>query len=311
MLLVCLLQAGCAGDPPDDERRLLDDRTASLELAAIRRSLSGPAPLSPQEFQSLSALRERFPDATLVRDTYQAALIRRGDWQALLDWLLAIPEAARTAADQRNLVNVHYKLGRFDEALAAADRLDADAAANPETVEVVANSLFRLGRLDEAAQHLDQHRKALLQARRSAALGLRGLIHLQLGEDEAAEKALKTALGIDPSDRASMLALARLHHRAGRADEAQLLLERAEAIQGEATRRQTNAMRLVELVQAVKEHWSRQQHAEVVRSARQALPFADDATKATLYEYIAESSERLGRSEDARAARAERARLTE
>lgn len=313
VFLTCLLIAACGSmagcsEPPDGNQRLLADRPAATELSRIRQLLSEGSPLTPADYHWLRELLLRYPDADLLRQSVQAALIQRADWAALEAFLREIPETSRTPDDQRNLLNVYFRQGKHAELLQAAQALPADAD-NLELNEMLATSEFRLGRLAEAAMRLDRRWQQIDAANRAASISLRGQIHLRLGEQAQARALLGRALQLAPSDKTTLLALSRLHYAAGELEQADALRQRAEAVQAMLTAQEQRAMQQVSLVNGLKADWAAHRYERVIAQARAALEIADPALKPVLYEYIAESHQRLEQPEQARQARAEREKL--
>ncbi len=303
---VSALLSSC-GEPPDADQRLLADRPVATELNRIRKALGENTPLSTAEYQWLRELHSRLPEADLVRQSYQAALIQRADWAALEQLLLAIPESSRSTQDLRNLVNVYFKQGKYEQLLQAAKALPADADTL-ELNELLATSEYRLGRLAQAAARLDRRWDEISVANQALSISLRGQIHMRLGEMVQARELLTRALQLSPSDKTTLLALSRLHYVAGEQAAADTLRERADAVQAQITAQEQRAMRQVSLVNGMKADWAAQRYQRVIEQASAALEIADPTLRPVLYEYIAESHQRLGQPEQARAALAERAK---
>ncbi len=302
-----VLLSSC-GEPPDADQRLLADRPAATELSRIRKNLGENSPLSPEEYQWLRELRSRHSESDLVRQSYQAALVQRADWAALEQLLLTLPDSARSARDQRNLVNVYFKQGKYEQLLQAAQALPADADTL-ELNELLATSEYRLGRLEQAAARLDRRWPEIIAAGQALSISLRGQIHMRQGAQAPARELLTRALQLAPSDKTTLLALSRLHYTVGEQAEAEALRARADAVQAQVTAQEQRAMRQVSLVNGMKADWAAQRYQRVIEQARAALEIADPSLRPVLYEYIAESHQRLGQSEQAKAALAERARV--
>jgi tetratricopeptide (TPR) repeat protein len=308
LLAAALLLLSACAEAPDGNQRLLADRPAATELSRIRKSLTEGTPLPPADYQWLRELLARHPDAELVRTSYQAALIQRADWAALEEFLLETPAASRSAEDQRNLLNVYYRQGKYEQLLEAAQTLPADALTL-ELEELLATGEFRLGRLEQAAARLDRRWQEISAAQRAPSISLRGQIHQRLGELAQARELLGRALQLAPTDRTTLLALSRLHYAAGELEQAELLRLQADAVQAQLTAQEQRAMRQVSLVNGLKADWAAQRYLQVIAQARAALEIADPALRPVLYEYIAESHQRLGQPEQARAALAEAQRV--
>lgn len=155
--------------------------------------------------------------ALLAAATWQRNESYRSDLALWEDTVAKRPDNLRA---HLNIGMIHYRIGNYAEAAAAYRRvLDLD----PNMVEAannLGNSLLRLGRLQEAAAHL-QHALRFLEGReRAVALTNLGNVLLQTGRTEEALVRLEEAARLAPDLAEARYNLANTLALAGRASDA-------------------------------------------------------------------------------------------
>ncbi len=308
MILTFAAFLACSGNPISDSIPP-DDRQSTADLSRIRQSLDRGATLLPADFEALKAIHAKYPRVRPVGEIYRSALIKRGDWETLEKLITKTPPADRFPEDIKNLARVYYKLGRFDEAVAAADPL---AESNPVDLEmngIVASSYFNLGKDTEAAAQIDRHWDAIVAAKRVDDIIVRGIIHSRNKESDQAIAVLLKANELAPDNVTTLNALARAYNDSGNTEKAEEFRKLTGSIQERKTQTERMAMQEVRLIYELQARWEAKDYPEVIRLARLALPIAGASNQAALYQYIAEASKALGRADEARAALAELEKL--
>jgi tetratricopeptide (TPR) repeat protein len=208
-------------------------------------------------------------------------------------------------ADRANLAKAYLRLGRFEEAIRAAKPL---ADVRPDDIEIhtlLSVAYYGSGRYEEAATTLDRFWSVISSENRAGEMALRGLIHARLDQQEEALAVLLRAVEISPGEVTALHEISRIYASRGEADKAEEFIGRLERAHAARTAAEHRIIRQVELFYELQTKWKGEQYADVIRVARRLLEISEDRAGPVLYQYIAESYERLGRPEDARAARAE------
>jgi len=309
LLAVSAGLGGCSDARERDKQALAADKASLGELARIEQVLASGMPLQPSDYESLKKIREKFPRATKVKDTYTSALIKREDWQALIDLFGSEPEGSLSANDKANLARAYFRLGRFADVVTSAEPL---VAADPENIDLaalLAGGYYNTGRFDEADALLAKFWPRIEGERRVSEMTLRALVFSRQGKDEESRVLLERVIVLQPENVTALNALSRSHFAKGDVARAEELRKRTEDAQAKITSEENRALRKVQLIYELQDKWNQQQYPDVIVIARQALEVSDAQTKPVLYQYIAESYTRLGRTEEAKAAVEEMNRL--
>jgi tetratricopeptide (TPR) repeat protein len=300
LLIFCLLTGiSCQSASQKEASLLAQDARAKTELSRIGQNLGIGYPLTAQDFETIKQLREKYPNLNEVRNVYQNALIRRGDWESLVKLIEAVPDGQRTAEDRLNLVRSYLKLGRYQ---AAVDSVKPLAEANPKDTDynsLLAFAYFYLGQNDEAAKHLDAVWDAILKNKKTDEINLRGMIYFRQKNYAQAIETFKKSLEINPNDISANNTLSRIYAAQGDTAQAEIYRAKTEQAQEAISASETKASQMVQYSYQLEDAWKARRYEEVIRLARQMLAGADEKNKPALYEYLVESYKALGKPEEA------------
>lgn len=285
------------------------DSAASSELARIEKVLGSGQPFLPKDFESLKSILGKYPSAERVIESYKSALIKREDWAALADFLIAQPPGKLSRTDRANLARAALRLGRYDDVITTAKPLVDEDPNDVDTAVILGAGYFNIGRLDESARMFDRHWSAIVGQKRISEITLRGLIHHRQGNDEKAIEILSKSVELSPDNITALNALSRIYNARGDLSRAEEFRRRNEAAQAKQAAEAARASRQVQMLYELQDKWEQQKYTDVIMIARRAIESATESNKAVLYQYIAESYSKLGKPEDARAALMEIERL--
>lgn len=306
ILLICLsFFVSCQSAAQKEASLLAQDARSKSELMRISQTLSGGYPLTPQDFESVKQIREKYPNSTDVRNVYQSALVKRGDFESLVKLIETIPAKERTREDNLNLAKSYLKLGRYKEAV---DLLKPLAEAAPKDLDfnsLLAFGYFYLGQTDEAAKYLDNIWDAVVQNKRIDEINTRGLIYFRQKNYEKAIETFKKSLEINADDISANNTLSRIYAAQGNTEQAEIFRLKTEKAQEAISANETKASRMVQNSYQLEDAWQAKRYDEVISLARQMLPDANEKNKPALYQYLAESYKALGKPEEAQKVLAE------
>jgi tetratricopeptide (TPR) repeat protein len=147
--------------------------------------------------------------------------------EALAEHTVALMIDPRRADSHVGAAQVHLREGRFAEAAAAAKRATELAAGHKEARYVLATSLLRLGRADEAHRELQEYERlqneaTALQSKQLEIAALRrdATVSTANGDHDRAVALLRKALEAEPGEPASEVELGLALLRGGKAAEA-------------------------------------------------------------------------------------------
>jgi tetratricopeptide (TPR) repeat protein len=290
------LFAACQKAAQKEANLAVQDKT---ELNRIGQILGGGQAFTPQDFESLKQIREKYPDSVEVRNVYQSALVKRSDWESLVQLITEIPASARKREDNLNLAKSYLKLGRYREEI---EFLKPLADANPKDADynsLLAFGYFYLGQTDDAAKYLDAVWDALLKNKKIDEINVRGLIYFRQKNYEKAIETCLRALEINPDDISANNTLSRIYAAQGNTDQAEIYRLKTEKAQEAISENESKASRVVQLSYQLEDAWKAKRYEEVINLARQMLAGANEKNKPALYQYMAESYKAMGKPEEA------------
>ncbi len=311
ILLFCLaFLCACQSVEEKDSAALKQNAPALSQLAQINNAINTTRSISPENFAALKTIREKYPDAPEVRQTYKNALVVREDFQALEKFLNEKPLAALSAEDRQTLGKVYVKSGKYEKAV---ETLKALAEANPNDVEtrsILGLSYFYLDQNDEAAAQLDSVWNKIVAEKRLNEITTRGIIYSRQNNFPKAIETLKKAVEINPSSAAANNALAQVYARTGDAEQAEIYRAKTVEINDKSAADTFAASRRVQQIYELENAWKAKNYQAVINLAKQILPTADDNNqKIVLYQYLFESYKASGNQAEANNALTEAQKL--
>ncbi len=302
LALMVITFAGCQADQESDDSKLTKDRNATVELNRINAVLASTQPVTRLDVETLAALRTRYPNATVVRQLYQGALIKRGDWAAAEQIISSIPEPQRTTADRLNLARIHFKLGRFHDAAEVLRRIQPGDAERLEVTGLLGQALFYEGKVDEAMGTLEGVRDQLLAQKRGDDLAVLATAYSRRGDHQRAIELLQKAAEAAPENVPVLNALSRAYGAAGDAAKAESTAMKLGEVNARVAEREKKRSRLVPLFYRLEDAYAAKDYERVIALVEQLQPESDDATKPTLYQYLAAAYKAQGKEAEARRA---------
>jgi tetratricopeptide (TPR) repeat protein len=305
-LLLCLaFFVSCQNTPQNETNLLAQDARAKSELSRISQILNGGYPLTPQDFESVKQIREKYPASADARNVYQSALVRRGDWESLVNLIEAIPAPERKREDNLNLARSYLKLGRYQNVIETVKPLAEAAPKDAELNSLLAFGYFYLGQNVEAAKYLDASWDAIIQNKKIDEINTRGIIYFRQKNYEKASETFKKSLEINADDVSANNTLSRIYAAQGNAAQAEIYRLKTEKAQEAISASETKASRTVQNLYQLEDAWKAKRYEEVINLARQMIPDANEKNKPALYQYLVESYKALGKPEEAQKAQAE------
>lgn len=278
---------------------MAQDARAKSELTRISQALTAGYPLTPPDFEQVKQIREKYPHSVEVRNVYQSALIKRGDFESLVKLIEAIPFKERTREDHLNLAKSYLKLGRYQDAVDLVKPLQEAAPTDAELNSLLAFGYFYQGQTDDAAKYLDNIWDAIVQNKRIDEINTRGLIYFRQKDYAKAIETFKKSLEINADDISANNTLSRIYAAQGDAGQAETYRLKTEKAQDAISENETKASRTVQNLYRLEDAWKAKRFDEVISLARQSLPDASEKNKPALYQYLAESYKALGKPEEA------------
>ncbi|MET0752906.1 MAG: tetratricopeptide repeat protein [Pyrinomonadaceae bacterium] len=281
------------------------DAKTKNELSRINQILTTGQPLTPQDFESIKQIREKYPNSVEVRNVYQSALVKRGDWESIAKLIGEIPATERKREDNLNLAKSYLKLGRYQEEI---DLLKPLADANQKDADynsLLAFGYFYLGQTPEAAKYLDAVWDALVQNKKIDEINTRGMIYFREKNYEKAIETFKKTLEINENDISANNTLSRIFAAQGNSEQAEIYRSKTEKAHESIGANETKASRFVQNSYQLEDAWKAKRYDEVISLARQMLADAGEANKPALYQYMAESYKALGKPDEAQKVLAE------
>lgn len=305
-VIFCLLfTVACQTEAERDAKLLAEDPAAVAQLRQINAAINTTRYVSPDQFEALKNLRDKYPHSADVRQTYKNALVIREDFAVLEKFLSELPAAELTRDDKITLAKVYVKRAKYQQVI---DLLKPVAEEYPNSIEVrsllgLAN--FNLGQMDEAAVQYDSVWDSIIRERKAEEIAQRGMIYFQQNNLSKAVETLEKALEINPEHIPSNNTLSKVYARQGDAEKAEFYRRKTVNAHDTGTANQLQASRTVQKIYMLEEAWKEKRYEEVINLSREMLPKSEGGQKMVLYQYLFESYKALGRQTEAENALAE------
>lgn len=281
----------------NDESALKNDRSALQTISQVNASIQNEQRLSPDLFERMKQVYERYPTAPSAHDAYRSALMIRKDWAALVEFFQRQPESTLKLDDKLTLAKALLKLGRYEDAVESIAPLVVQD--NFEAKCLLANAYFHLGRYDEAKTLLDKNWQEILNEKKIDEITMRGMIYFYQHEFDKAIETMNRSIEIDPDHYPALNGISRVYAAKGDRTKAGEILKRVQQIVDKKTAEAKRGTKLVELSQKLKEAYDAKRFQEVIDIANEMLREADAKDKVTLYQFQYESYVALGKQKEA------------
>lgn len=281
-----------------DESALKNDRSALQTINQVNASIQNEQRLSPELFESMKQVYERYPTAPSAHDAYRSALMIRKDWAALVEFFQRHPKSTLKPDDKLTLAKALLKLGRYEDA--AETVRPSVAEDNLEAKNLLANAYFYLGRYDEAKTLLDKNWQEILNEKKIDEITMRGMIYFYQHEFDKAIETMNRSIEIAPDHYPALNGISRVYAAKGDRTKADEILKRVQQIVDKKTAEAKRGTKLVELSQKLKGAYDAKRFQEVIDIANEMLREADAKDKVTLYQFQYESYVALGKQKEAR-----------
>lgn len=298
LLLACLL-VGCAPAPPPAQEPPSPAPPSATRLAELTAAFDDQA-CPPDTLETLRALRAEHGPASL-RAPLVAAYTACEDPAALADVLEATLSHPPGDEELLTLAAARLRAEQWPEAvevlLPVAERQPSDSLA----AWLLAFARTRLGPPGpqlEALQGSRQHAKG------SDGHLLVGLAALDRDDPALAIRELEAGLDVDGAQPLTLLpVLAQAYEAAGRPEDAGRAAERAAALHAAVGRRELKRNQLALRLKQLELAWREGRDPDVLEIVGRVWPDAPPQLRPTLLEYRVVANQRLGRQDDAEAAR--------
>lgn len=276
------------------------DESSKRFVAQQHKAVSAGKNLSPEQFEKLKTVYEKYPTSDRVRETYRGALVKRTDWGALEKLLTDKPTSNLSVREKKDLANVYTKLGKFRKALELLKPL-SDANPNDFELNVLAGlSYYRVGELETAAKHLNSSWDELVKNKKLGEMSILGIIYFRQNNPTKAIEVLDEVLEIDPNHITSNNVLSRIYSQKGEPAKAEKYrlktLKEQEVIQNESFVKSKQVRKNYELEGA----WKNKNYQEVISLSKEMIPnTADKNQKSILLQYLYKSYQALGMKTEA------------
>lgn len=158
----------------------------------------------------------------------------KGDYPLALQYFNSVSDTSTAPADMAPyyVAQIEYARGEYEKALAAAHRLLSSGAApeyQPECYRIAGESLYGLGRTDEAVPYLWKYCAAVgTDEAMPSAFYILGVNEYNNGNNDAAIRLLQRAVGLDSAmGQSAWLILGQAYRHRGDSSEALLCFEKA------------------------------------------------------------------------------------
>jgi len=310
LFALIFLLTSCSEDKvKTDAERLAQNRQDTAELKRIQSVIISSKIILVSDYESLKNLRAKYPASVDVRQTFQAALILRNDWEALEKFLTEIPQEQRTKTGQIELTKVYIKQGKTAEAANVIEPMTVAAPNDAELNALAGQAFFFTGQYDKAASCLDRVWNDLISKKSVDEMTVRGLIYFYQGNNQRAVEVLEQALKIDPQSVPAANALSRVYSAQGDREKAETYRTQAEQLTKAKHEEEKRQSALVKYGYELEDAWKAKSYDAVIRIAQEMMAFADNNTKIVLYQYQAQAYQALGKTAEAQSALNEAAKL--
>jgi tetratricopeptide (TPR) repeat protein len=289
----------CQNKTKNDQNLFAQDTQSKNELKRIGQALSNGQQITSQDFETIKQIREKYPNVIEIRNVYQSALVKRSDFEGIINLINEIPASERTREDNLNLAGSYLKLGRYTETV---DTVKPLVEANPKDADynsLLANGYFYLGQTEDAAKYLDAVWDTIVQNKRIDEINTRGIIYFRRKNYEKAIETFNKSIEINPNDITANNTLSRIYAAQGDSKQAEIYQAKTENAQKLITENETKKSRFVQNYYRLEDAWKAKRYEEVITLSRQMIADTDDKNKSALYQYIAESYKALGKPDDA------------
>ncbi|MEO8041132.1 MAG: tetratricopeptide repeat protein [Acidobacteriota bacterium] len=304
-----LISCGAAKEP--DAARLATDNAATAELNRVNAILASNGPITRADLDSLVKLREQYPNAAPVRQILQGAFIKREDWAAAEKIIADTRDNERTNSDRLNLAKIYFKQGKFSECADLLKAMPPNADEHVEILALLGQSEFYRGNLDEAGKSFESVLGDLVSQKRADDISLLGTIYFRRGDQAKAIETLQNAVEISPENISANSALSRAYAASGDDIRAEAIRKKLKSINIRVAAEEKRKSRVIPLFYKLEDAYAAKDFEKVVALVEQIQPDADDATKPTLYRYLAAAYQAQGKQTEANNALAEAAKLTQ
>jgi tetratricopeptide (TPR) repeat protein len=234
-----------------------------------------------------------------VVQAYKSALILRGDWGELADFIEQTPPNQWTDDDRMLLARSLVKSGRAEAALRILEPVIAERSS-VDAVSIASEAYFDLGRTREAGQLLDSVWDKVRYRKLVDDITRRGISYFRENDLDNAETTLTLAVSIEPGNIGANNALSLLFAKKGDQAAAEKYRATTRELQEKSTVNLTEASRRVQRLYELEDAWNAKQYRSVITIALQLIEIEEDkGIKLGIYQYLFESYRALGRQAEA------------
>jgi tetratricopeptide (TPR) repeat protein len=309
-LALAFASGGCGDRSAADSAAFKKDQAAVAAVSQIAATINSSKTVTPESFDALKKIREKYPYSPEVANAFKGALIARGDWDALEAFLRERPAGELPPEDKVILGRVLLKTGKYDEAVRHLSALIADSPADIDVRGLLAEAMNYRGEYDAAEKQIAAVWNEIVVAKRADLMILRGTILSNQDQFAKAEEFFLAALAADPDSLGAASGLSRTYQRLGNGPKAEEFRLKAVEIGKRLTDREVAARRRVEKIYALETAWNSKRFQDVIALCNELVQASADVNeKLVLYRYLFESHSALGNRAEAENARSEALRL--
>lgn len=290
--------------PP--EKQLKDDEIAIMTLHEIRARLDRFKSATDEDLKRLREIETKYPDERAVTTTLSYAMLVSRDWEGLAILYLRLPETELYEEDKMILAQVLVKTGRYEKAIEVLKPLAKEMDNNLGLLILQAHAYSFLGKYKEAVELLDENWDEVIRHNAVEALLIRAMIYFYDGEEIQALDMLNEAFAMD-SDSVELEirlhnSISRVLSSLGENQKAQTHSETASELYNKYTEDEKKKYKLGSLSRALNEAFAARNIEECERIIQHMLADADRDLQASLYKYLSEIYQTVGRTKDAQEA---------
>jgi Flp pilus assembly protein TadD len=289
---LCIIMLGlamvfsCQNKAENDATLLAKDTTATADLRRINADLGGTGQITPENFEKLKGLREKYPHSEAIGKTYKAALMAREDWAGLENLLTASQPGDNARDDKTLLAKVYIKLGNFERSAEVLRSFGNEASTDVEIRSLSALCNFNVEKLSEAAADLDAVWNEIVDQKRIDDINLRAMIFFRTKDYERAISTLQRSLELQPGNPVATNTMSRVHAAMGDTAKAESYRIETEKAQERSERETSNKLQFVGLVRTIETAWNEKRYDDVILIAKKMLEVSDDKNKSAVLKYI-------------------------
>lgn len=309
-LIFCLIfTISCRSEAEKQAELLAQDSAAIAQLRQINASINTTRYVSPEQFEALKKLIEKYPNAPDVRQTYKNALVVREDFAVLEKFLGEVPASELSREDKVTLAKVYIKRGKYSEVIDLLNPLTQEYPNSVEIRSLIGLGHFHLGQMDEAAAQYDSVWDSLLREKKAEEIAQRGMIYFHQKNYPKALETLQKTLEINPEHIAANNTLSKIYAQQGNPEQAEIYRAKTVQAHDASSASQLQASRMVQQIYKLEEAWKQKRYEEVINLSREMIPKSEGGQKLVLYQYLYESYKALGKQTEAENALAEMQKL--